>query len=335
MKKSIFCCLLCFLVLFSASCTISLTSESEETPMFDNIINPKDSPYYFILDEDVKESMLAYFEKTGEYNFLDKSCYYGEHEGKHVFFYRLPVATVLYMNVGDFKIETAGSPYLLVWDGEKVVWYEGACNVFGFEASREIALIHCNHSINGCLYYKYCVDKCAYEEFNEVEELDYMRRWSMGVELPNGGYELANYCSEQTPLFEGKIGVLPVNMGLLPGEFEKTKRYVLTVENVVDSEEKFTFYGVVADVEEMFQITEDMWLESYEGFNQTDEFDLEKAKALKYCVPIKVSAPSELNVEVCLVADNLKNSAYVLVFNVNEQTGEKYISQVYEYQKTA
>ena len=151
--------------------------------------------------------------------------------------------------------------------------------------------------------------------------------------MPNGKYELKNYCVEQEPIFNCELDVVDCDMGILPGEFKESDSYVVTIENTVGYEEKFTFYGTVSDVEEMYQITEDMWLDSYEGFNQTDEFDLEKAKTLKYCVPVIVSASSELNVEICIVADNLKDSAYLLVFNVNEQTGEKYISQVYEYGK--
>ena len=334
MKKSIFCCLLCFLVLFSASCTISITSESEETPTYDNLINPEDSPYYFVLDEDVIAQISDYLGEPFEWGW----CYYGEHEGKHVFYCPLLLGRSSSLYIGNFRLYGIGEFVLKIWDGSKFTeytTYTETCDIFSFETSREIALIHANHLWNSCSnsLHPYCVYARGYL----VEEISSTIFWQdiSGdyINLPNGEYELKNYCAEQEPIFNGELGVVDCDMGILPGEFKESDSYVVTIENTVGYEEEFTFYGVVADVEEMFQITEDMWLESYDGFNKTEEFDLEKAKALKYCVPIKVSAPSELNVEVCLVEDNLKNSAYVLVFNVNEQTGEKYISQVYEYGK--
>ena len=339
MKKSIFCCLLCFLMLFSASCSISLTNGSvkesiiEET--FDYPINPADSPYYFVLDEKVRLEISTYYGVDWK---LD-GCYWGEYEGKHVFYQTCNFGANERMYVGDFGLFCLGFADLLIWDGNELVHYGNGhnCNVFSFEASKKIAIMHANHLWNLCEIPSHA--SCSFKEGRLVYEIPNNELWRQisgdYIKLPDGEYELKNYCVEQEPIFNGELDVVDCDMGILPGEFRESDSYVVTIENTVGYEEKFTFYGAVASVEEMYQITEDMWLDSYEGFNKTDEFDLEKAKALKYCVPVIVSAPSELNVEICIVTDNLENSAYLLVFNVNEQTGEKYISQVYEYQKTA
>ena len=114
------------------------------------------------------------------------------------------------------------------------------------------------------------------------------------------------------------------------------ERYSLfvTLENVVGyEEEKFSCYGSVADVLDMYQITEDMWLDSYDGFIASENFDLEKVKALKYCVPIYTADTINLNVEICLVLDHDKDkNTYILVMDIDEETGKKYISGVYHYQ---
>ena len=339
MKKSIFCCLLCFLMLFSASCSISLTNGSvkesiiEET--FDNLIKIEDSPNYFVLDEEVRLEISACVGRDWYYD----CCYYGEYEGKHVFYRTCSFGANGVVYVGPFKIFGLGVPDLFIWDGNKFTNFGGsyACNIFSFETSRKIAIIHANHLWNSCSNNVY--PYCRFEEKRLIHKLPSNELWRQisgdYIKLPDGEYELKNYCVEQEPLFSGKLGVVDCDMGILPEEFRESDSYVVTIENTVGYEEKFTFYGTVASVEEMYQITEDMWLDSYEGFNQTGEFDLEKAKTLKYCVPVMVSAPNELNVETCIVTDNLKDSAYLLVFNVNEQTGEKYISQVYEYEKNA
>ncbi|MBR2336713.1 MAG: hypothetical protein IKA61_02075 [Clostridia bacterium] len=362
MKKRLFCYLICFILLLSASCTITVTNESEEESIssseeestssseeesissseeestssieFDNLIKIEESPYYFVLDEEVRAEISAY--KGSEWRY--DCCYYGEIEGKHVFYATNSFGASASMYLGDFRIFGLGWPSLFVWDGNEFKYCSQHENskMFSFEASKQIAIIHANHLWNSCSnnVYPYCriADKSLIHELPSDE----LWRQISGdyIKLPDGKYRLNSSCSEQEPIFNGRLDVVTCEMGLLPGEFKETNSIVVTIENTVGYEDRFTFYGTVADVEEMFQITEDMWLDSYDGFNKTEEFSLEKAKTLKYCVPIKVSAPSELNVEICLVTDNLKNSAYVLVFNVNEQTGEKYISQVYEYQKT-
>lgn len=346
MKKSLICGLLCFLMFTNTSCIILSTSESEkESTSYYYELDEEEKEgeesnfHYYELDEEVKASILAYFEKTGETSdFLEEGCYYGEYEGKHVFFSSVPALAESNLYVGCFRMPSPNGANLWVWDDSGLTVYVENCNIFDFDSAREIALVHSNHTYNGCLYSKKHLNKCAFKDGGEVVEVDYFNRWAYlsgaTIELPKDSYGLKGYYAEQTPLLSGKIDISYIDMGLLPGEFEHTNRYVLTIENIVGYEEKFAFYGTVSDIEELCQITGDAWLESYAVSNHAENVDLEKIKRLKYYVPIKPADPSVFNVEICLVVDmSYVGDAYVLVIKVNEETGQRYVSEIYCYKK--
>ena len=338
--------MLSILLLFCASCTITVPYESEEESLIESeqettseSVEQEEAPdpteidyVYTPLDEAVKAEIEAYLGKTFSY-----SCYYGEHDGKHVFFIKSPLATAQDFQLGAFSLYCSSIPYLRVWDGEKLVTYADECDIFSFEASKEIAFIHLNHLINECWR------GCAFKNNRETKRTDYMSRWAYMVGGTNiypprtmvytGDYAMQGYCAEQEPLFSGDMGFLSCNLGVLPGETKERYSLFVTLENVVGyEEEKFSCYGSVADVLDMYQITEDMWLDSYEGASQSEGFDLEKAKSLKYCVQIYTADTINLNVEVCLALDYDKDhNSYILIMRIDEETGKKYVSEIYHY----
>ena len=336
------------LLLFCASCTITVPYESEEESLIESeqettsesveqeeASDPTEKEYvYTPLDEAVKADIEEYLGKTFSY-----SCYYGEHDGKHVFFIISPLCTTQDFQLGAFSLLCSNIPYLSVWDGEKLVTYADECDIFSFEASKEIAFIHLNHLMNECWR------GCAFKKNKATKKTKYTTRWvnmvggTYGVVDPRvqwylGEYEMKGYFAKQTPTISGDMGFLACNLGVLPGETKERYSLFVTLENVVGYEgEKFSCYGSVADVLDMYQITEDMWLDSYEGASQSEGFDLEKAKSIKYCVPIHLNSPIEGCDELCLVLDNDKDkNTYILVMNIDEETGKKYISGVYHYQ---
>ena len=347
MKKKIFCFVLCVLLLFCASCTItvpyesveeSLTQSEQETASEgveqEEVPDPTEIEYtYTPLDEGVKANIEAYLGTT-----FSCCCYYGEYDGKHVFFIKTPLASVRSLQLGAFSLRCSNIPCLMVWDGEEIVEYWEQCDIFSFEESKEIAFIHLNHLINDCW------GACAFEKNRDVKKTNYMTRWAYMVgstygnvdpriRVYHGEYEMKGYVAEQTPTISGDMGSLVCELGVLPGETKERSSFFVTVENVVGSKEKFSCYGTVADVMETYEITEDMWLDSYDGFNWSENFDLEKAKSVKYCVPIHLNSPIEGCDELCLVLDNDKDkNTYILVMNVDEETGKKYVSQIYQYQ---
>ena len=283
----------------------------------------------------VDESVLADIElHLG--NKFGYVCYYGEFEGKHVFFAASPFAAVGAVQIGAFSLYCSSLPILQVWDGKELVEYWDKCDIFSFESAKEIAFIHLNHMINKCGH------RCTFKS-NEASKLtNYVTRWvymvgithgsTPRVILRTGNYAMLNYCAEQEPLFSGDMGFLACNLGVMEGETKERSSLFVTVENVLGFDEKFGYYGTLADVLEMYEITEDMWLDSYDGFNTSENFDLKKAKTLKYCVPIHPADSTKLDVEICLVVDNDKDgNYYILVMRKNEETGKKYISQIYHY----
>ena len=325
MKKSIICCLICFLMLFSASCTASLTSESVEEPAFDNLINPEDSPYYFVLDEDVKAEISAYVGKEFTY-----ACYYGEHEGKHVFGSVYPTG-VAYggMLLSGFCLSASGSPYLVVWDGNALIQYDYSCDIFSFETAREIAIIHQNHYANGCRGY------CCFRQDKKVIEASYSHllrpvvNWSL-----EGDYGLKGCWGEQDQLFSGELDVV-LESAILPGEVEETETYVITIENTKGYEEKFAYYGTVASIDRAFQLTEDMWLDSYGEVDQSGEDNFKRAKSIKVCMPIITAEPTELNVELYIACERIPyqstDDVFIFIVSTDEETGKKYVSGIYYY----
>ena len=226
---------------------------------------------------------------------------------------------------------------LRIWDGEKIVNYQQNCDIFSFETSKEIAFIHLNHMLNGCFGF------CAFENNKETKKSNYIDRWGYMVgeladdyapiELRLGEYEMKGYLAEQTPIISGDMVFLLGDVEGLPDYPQKTRAIFITIKNLLGFEEEYYFYGTFADIMDMYEITEDMWLDSYDGFTKTENFDLEKAKSLKYCVPIYVADTVEFGHEICLVLDNDKDkNTYILIMDINEETGKKYISGVYQYQ---
>ena len=359
MKKAIISIILCVFMIFCASCSITTSNESlEESVTVSNesveeslieseqettseSVEQEEAPdpteidyVYTPLDETVKAEIEAYLGHKFGYD-----CYYGEFEGKHVFGKATPLAAVDDFQLGAFSLFCVSVFGLHVWDGEEYVDYWGVCDIFSFESSKEIAFIHLNHLINDCWM------GCAFKENNATKKTKYTTRWAnmVGgtygdvdprVQWYLGEYEMKGYFAKQTPTISGDMGFLACNLGVLPGETKERYSLFVTLENVVGYEgEKFSCYGSVADVLDMYQITEDMWLDSYDGFITSDNFDLEKAKSIKYCVPIHLSSPIEGCAEICLVVDNDKDkNTYILIMSVDEETGEKYISQIYQYQ---
>ena len=356
--KKIICLVLSILLLFCASCTITVANESlEESVTVSNesleeslieseqettsesveqeAPDPTEIDYvYTPLDEVVKADIEEYLGKTFSY-----SCYYGVYEGKYVFFEITPLAAVRDLQLGAFSLFCSSVPYLIVWDGKELVSYGDKCDIFSFEASKEIAFVHLNHMLNKCW------GNCAFENDRETKRSNYMNRWAYMVGGTYGGvdprvqwylgeYEMKGYFAKQTPTISGDMGFLACNLGALSGETKERYSLFVTLENVVGYEgEKFSCYGSVADVLDTYEITEDMWLDSYDGFNMSENFDLEKAKSIKYCVPIHLNSPIEGCAELCLVLDNDKNkNTYILIMGVDEETGTKYISQSYQYQ---
>lgn len=350
MKKSIISIVLCVFMVFCASCTLTVPYESEEESLIqseqentsesveqEEAPDPTEIDYvYTPLDETVKAEIATYLGYEKFYNYV---CYYGEFEGKHVFGETTPLAAVDDFQLGAFSLFCANVFKLHVWDGEEYVEYWGVCDIFSFESSKEIAFIHLNHLINECW------KGCAFKENKATKKTKYTTRWAYMVGGTYGGvdprvqwypgeYEMKGYFAKQTPTISGDMGFLACNLGVLPGETKERYSLFVTLENVVGyEEEKFSCYGTVADVLDMYQITEDMWLDSYEGASQSEGFDLEKAKSIKYCVPIHLNSPIEWCDELCLVVDNDKDkNTYILVMDIDEETGEKYISQIYQYQ---
>lgn len=330
MKKSIICYLLCFLMLFSASCSISLTNGSVEEPEFDNLIDPEDSPYYFVLDEDVKAEISAYVGKEFTY-----ACYYGEHEGKHVFGSVRPTGVANGgMLVSGFCLSASGSPYLVVWDGNALIQYDYSCDIFSFETAKEIAIIHQNHFVNGCRGYCYFRQDRQDKEIKEAPYSTLLRpvvNWSL-----EGDYGLKGYWGEQDSLFSGELDVVLESV-ILPGEVEETETYVITIENTKDNEEKLAYYGTVASIDRAFQLTEDMWLDSYGEVSQAEETELLRAKSIKVCMPIITAEPTELNVELYIACERIPYESsedfYLLIIKADEETGKKYVSGIYYYKE--
>ncbi len=348
MKKSIISIILCVFMVFCASCTITMPYESEEESLTQSeqettseSVEQEEDPdpteigyVYTPLDEAVKADIEAYLGKTFYYG-----CYYGEFEGKHVFGETTPLAAVDDFQLGAFSLHCSNVFKLHVWDGEEYVEYWSVCDIFSFESSKEIAFIHLNHLINECWR------GCAFKKNRATKKTKYTTRWAymVGGTYGNvdprvqwylGEYEMNGYFAKQTPTISGDMGFLACNLGVLPGETKERYSLFVTLENVVGyEEEKFSCYGSVADVLDMCQITEDMWLDSYDGFIASENFDLEKVKSLKYCVPIHLNSPIEGCDELCLVLDNDKDkNTYILVMDIDEETGKKYISGVYHYQ---
>ncbi len=349
MKKSIISIILCVFMIFCASCTITVPYESEEESLIESeqettseSVEQEEAPdpteieyVYTPLDETVKADIEAYLGKTFYYG-----CYYGEFEGKHVFYIQHFLASVDHTNIGAFRIFSPNVHTLRIWDGNELVDYHDNkdCDIFSFEASKEIAFIHLNHLVNRCA----SKVKCTFENDELVNRTCYVDRWNYMVggydyDLPRiklrvGEYSMQGYCAEGEVLFSGDMHVLGEDV-YLPKENEKTLSIFVTIENIFGTEEKFNYYGTLADVLDMYQITEDMWLDSYDGFIASENFDLEKVKALKYCVPIYTADTINLNVEICLVLDHDKDkNTYILVMDIDEETGKKYISGVYHYQ---
>ena len=363
MKKKIICYLLCLLMLLSVSCNTSSTKESakeslresveesstesveesstesvEESAgaMLENYMKVENSPYYFALNEEVKMEIVAKYPSFERMAAV--CCYFGEHEGKHVFFYLSRFGAVASMNLGGFNLWGGSGVTLYVWDGNELIEYtNGVCDVFSFEASRQIALIYAaHHRVNSCHMKG---NDCVFAT-KEIVKIDvYASRWveafGADINVRVGNYAMHGYCTEQEPLLSGNMGIVAGSLGMMPGEFKETERYVVTLENVAGYEsEKFSWFGTVPDIMEMYQITEDMWLDSYEGFNKSEGFDLEKAKTIKYCVPINASDSTKLNVEFCLALDNDQDgNAYILVMRKSDFTGKRYISHIYHYKR--
>ena len=105
--------MLSILLLFCANCTITVPYESEEESLIESeqettsegveqeeAPDPTEIDYvYTPLDEVVKADIEAYLGKTFSY-----SCYYGEHDGKHVFFIKSPLAAVQDFQLGAFSL---------------------------------------------------------------------------------------------------------------------------------------------------------------------------------------------------------------------------------------
>ena len=145
MKKRIICCLLCALMLFNASCNIYEPTEGNENEQIfqEEQLTIYPIVYDYVLDEKVKADIEAYNEKTGSYfSSLETSCYYGEHEGKHVFFTSFTWFTGLgSVDLNGFGIVGVGVPVLWVWDGKQAILCSPSSNIFSFETSKKIAII--------------------------------------------------------------------------------------------------------------------------------------------------------------------------------------------------
>ena len=313
-------------MLFSASCSISLTNGSVEEPEFDNLIDPEDSPYYFVLDEDVKAEISAYVGKEFTY-----ACYYGEHEGKHVFGSVMPTGVANGgMLVSGFCLSASGSPYLVVWDGNELIQYDYSCDIFSFETAKEIAIIHQNHFVNGCRGF------CQFRTGDKVKEATYESLLIPTLAWPEGEYALKGYWGEQDSLFSGELDVVLESV-ILPGDVEETETYVITIENTKDNEEKLAYYGTVASIDRAFQLTEDMWLDSYGEVSQAEETELLRAKSIKVCMPIITAEPTELNVELYIACERIPyqstDDVFIFIVSTDEETGKKYVSSIYYYKE--
>ena len=124
---------------------------------------------------------------------------------------------------------------------------------------------------------------------------------------------------------------------ILPGEVGETETYVITIENTKGYEEKFAYYGTVASIDRAFQLTEDMWLDSYGEVSQAEETGLLRAKSIKVCMPIITAEPTELNVELYIACERIPyqstDDVFIFIVSTDEETGKKYVSGIYYYEE--